>query len=363
MVVHAQRGGPPAIGAVTPSHGTGPRVSAQRTTTAIEIDGRLDEAAWASATPATEFVQNDPIEGDPVSERTEVRILFDDRAVYVGARLYDRGAISSRLGRRDSDLPDADWFAIAFDGYHDHLTAAKFAVNPGGVVQDEIMTGTNTFRGDDTWDPVWDVKTSVDSLGWSAEMRIPFSQLRFNRQAVDGWGVQIERRIGRNNETAVLAFTSRQERGGVARYGHLDGIEGMNARAQRLEVLPYSLGKADFRPAFQSSTAGFVNPYRDGSLYTRGFGLDVKFRPTSNITIDGAVNPDFGQVEVDPAVINLTAVETRFQEKRPFFVEGSDLFRFGGGDFGGGPGGGARGGGGGGGAGPSSILYSRRVGR
>jgi len=380
-IVNAQPNGRPPVGAVTPSraaaHAAAPRVQATRINSAIAIDGKLDEAAWNGAIPATEFIQMDPVEGQPASERTEVRILFDARALYVGARLHDRGAISARLGRRDSDLPDADWFSIALDGYHDHLTAAQFSVNPAGVVQDEVMTGSNTFGGDATWDPVWQAKTSVDSGGWTVEMRIPLSQLRFSALAQDGWGIQIERRIGRRNEHTVLSYTSRRERGGVARYGHLEGIDGVTAGSQRLEVLPFSLAKADFRKPFQSTTAGFANPYRDGSRYTGVYGFDLKYRPTSSIVIDGAVNPDFGQVEVDPAVINLTAFEVRFQEKRPFFVEGSDLFRFGGGDMGGGPGGGGggRGGGGGGGGGgpgggggaggasPSSILYSRRVGR
>lgn len=367
----------PRPGAVTPrtaAHLAAPRARAVRTEVPIAIDGRLNEAAWASATPVTDFTQIDPVEGDPASERTEVRILYDNRAVYVGARLFDSGPISARLGRRDSDLPDSDWFSVALDGYHDHLSAARFAINPAGVVNDEIMTGSNTFGGDATWDPVWEARVSVDSAGWTAELRIPLSQLRYGRQAEQVWGIQLERRIGRKNEHAVFSFTSRLERGGVARYGHLDGIEQLSESGQRLEVLPYTLGEADYRSAFQNQDVGFPNPYQDGSQHTAGFGVDLKFRPTSNITIDATANPDFGQVEVDPAVINLTAFETRYQEKRPFFVEGSDLFRFGGGDFGGGPGGGGPGGGGGGGGGgagggggpgggPSTILYSRRIGR
>ena len=375
------RGSSPTLppGAVTPrtaAHLAAPRARASRLTTSIIIDGRLTESAWSAAAPVTQFTQMDPREGMPASEATDVRILFDERAVYVGARLHDTGPTSSRLGRRDSDLLDSDWFAVSLDGYHDHLSAARFAVNPLGVIQDEIMTGSNTFGGDATWDPVWAAEVSVDSGGWTVEMRIPLSQLRFSRLEDQVWGIQLERRIARKNEHDVFSFTSRLERGGVARYGHLDGIREVSARSQQLEVLPYALGKADYRSAFQNADAGFPNPYRDGSLQTGGVGVDLKFRPTSNITIDGTVNPDFGKVEVDPAVINLTAFETRFQERRPFFVEGSDLFRFGGGDMvgpGGGPGGaGGPGGGGGGGGpggaggpggGPSQILYSRRIGR
>lgn len=365
--VAAQGQAPPSPGAITPrtaAHLASPRVTAVRTEAPVKIDARLDEAVWRTAAPVSQFTQLEPSEGEPASEQTVVRLLYDDVAIYVGARLTDSGEISSRLGRRDSNLFDSDWFSISFDGYHDHLSASRFSVNPAGVVGDEIMTGSNTFGGDATWDPVWEAKVAVDSGGWTVEMRIPLSQLRFSRLAQQEWGVQIERRIARKNEYALFAFTPRLERGGVARYGHLDGLQDISAGSHKLEILPYSLGKADYRTPFQNPAVGFGNPYRDGSTPSIGFGVDLKFRPTSNATINATANPDFGQVEVDPAVINLTAFETRFQEKRPFFVEGSDLFRFGGGDMFG-PGGGGGGGGGGGapGGGPSSILYSRRIGR
>ncbi len=360
----------------TPSHATAPSIVAVRSTSAIVLDGRLDDAAWRTATPATEFMQTEPDDGSPASERTEVRIVYNDRAIYIGARLHDRGAIASRLGRRDGNLPDVDWFAVSLDGYHDHLAAAKFAVNPSGVVRDELMSGSNTFGGDASWDPVWQAKTQVDSGGWTVEMRIPLSQLRFAGGA-DEWGIQLERRIGRKNEHAVFSYSSRLVRGGVPRYGHLRGMGGTTARTQQIELRPYSLAKGDFRSPFQNSGAGYPNPYRDGSRQTAGYGVDLKYLPTSNVTIFGTVNPDFGQVELDPAVLNLSAFEVRFQERRPFFVEGSELCRFGGGDMGGGPGGGGGGpgggggvggpggfgGGGGGGAGPASIVYSRRIGR
>ncbi len=308
-----------------------PVVEAVRTAAAIAIDGKLTEAAWASATAATDFTQMDPTEGEPASEETRVRILYDERYIYVGARLSDKGVINARLGRRDSDLPDSDWFAISLDAYHDHQTSARFAVNPAGVVGDRIVVGSLGFGGDASWDPVWEVETVVDSGGWTVEMRIPLSQLRFGRDDVQTWGIQIDRRIGRKNEFVVLAYTPRNERPGVARYAHLEGISGVRPPRQQIEFLPYGLGKADYTAARQNASAGFANPYRDGSLNTGGVGMDIKYRPTSNVTIDAAVNPDFGQVEVDPAVINLSAFETRFQEKRPFFVEGSELFRFGGG--------------------------------
>jgi hypothetical protein len=338
---------------------------------AVVLDGRLNEEAWRDVPAVTEFTQMDPREGAPATERTEVRIVFDRGFIYVGARLYDSGPVTRRVARRDSNLPDSDWFAIAFDSYHDHQTAVRFSVNPAGVLRDEVMTGTNQF-GDDSWDGVWEARTRVDSTGWTVEMRIPLSQLRFAPQQSQVWGVQIERRIARKNEHVVFAFTPRLERGGVARYGHLEGLELSGSTPSKLELLPYALAKADVRAVPLQSGYAFPNPFRGNFDQSLGYGLDFKYLPSSNLALTGTVNPDFGQVEVDPAVINLTVFETRFQEKRPFFVEGSELFRFGGGEFGGGAGGpgggGGRGGGGAGqqgpeGGGPSSIFYSRRIGR
>lgn len=343
-----------------------PSVTAVRAARAITLDARLDEAAWIQAPVAPALTQTDPDEGAPGSERSEIRLLFDDDALYVGAFLHDRGAISTRLARRDADIRDSDWFAIYLDSHHDHLTAYRFAVNPSGVKRDEVMTGSSSMGGDTNWDPVWDVVTAVTDSGWVVEMEIPLSQLRFSRDVEQIWGVQLERRIGRKNEQSVLAFTSRRERGGIARYGHIQGISGLRAGQHNFELLPYMLGRADYRKASRSSLVSFDDPFHDGSLHDAGFGADIKFRPTSNITIDATVNPDFGQVEVDPAVINLTAFETRFDERRPFFVEGADLFRFGGSDRGSGGGMSRMFGGGGGGsdrASPSSLLYSRRIGR
>ncbi|MGD8278361.1 MAG: DUF5916 domain-containing protein [Gemmatimonadota bacterium] len=341
-----------------------PAMIAVRTDEAIVLDGRLDESLWAASPSAPRLTQTDPDEGAPPTERSDVRIAFDADALYIGAFLYDRGPIKTRLARRDASPFDADWFAVSLDTYHDHLTAYRFGVNPSGVKRDEVMTGSSGYGGDTNWDPVWDVATAVTDSGWSVEMRIPLSQLRFSQDSEQVWGLQVERRIDRNHEQDVLAFTPRTERGGVARYGHLRGIGRLDSGRHRLELLPYVLGRADYRSVARSSSVDFANPFNDGSLLDAGFGVDLKFRPTPNTVVDGTVNPDFGQVEVDPAVINLTAFETRFDEKRPFFVEGADMFHFGGsngGRHGGGFGGG--GGGGGGGSSPSSLLYSRRIGR
>jgi hypothetical protein len=342
----------------TDEHEDSPVVTAVRREAEITVDGKLDEAGWQRATASGGyFTQIDPSEGEASPERTEVFVLFDDDAIYIGARLHDSsGDVRKRLGRRDSQAPDSDWFTVALDSHHDHLNAYAFSVNPAGVKRDEISNGG--FRGDQSWDVVWDGSATVDPQGWSAELRIPFSQLRFSSATVQTWGVQFERRINRLQETSVFVFTPRGERGGVARYGHLTGLTDLKA-GKRSEVMPYVVGRGQFL----QTTAG--DPFRDGSEYGRGIGLDALYRLTTSMTLSATVNPDFGQVEVDPAVINLSAFETSFQENRPFFVEGADLFRFGnagggGGGFGMGPGGG--GGGGGGGQAPQ-LLYSRRIGR
>ena len=310
--------------AVAP-HESAPVVRAVRAPGSIVLDGSLAEPAWNAAPPAREFTQLDPSEGQPASEATEVRVLYDDEALYIGARMYDSGPVSSRLGRRDAYLAGVDWLTVTLDSYHDHSTAFRFQVNPAGVRGDQALS--SDYFGDASWDPVWEAKTSVDSAGWTAELRIPFSQLRFSREQAQRWGIQVSRTISRRQELAVLSFTPKRERGGIARYGHLEGIEGIRT-ARRLELLPYTVARAEYRDARPG------DPFRDGSDLFGGAGADLKYRISSNLTLDATVNPDFGQVELDPAQINLSAFELYFQERRPFFVEGASIFNFGGGgDF------------------------------
>jgi hypothetical protein len=301
----------------------------------IHLDGKLDESAWAEAPVTDVFTQVDPLEGQPASQKTEVRVVYDDDALYVGARLHDSGRVTARLGRRDMPLGDSDWFGVMIDSYHDHRTAFGFDVNPAGVRRDEVKT---IDQDDNSWDPVWEVATARDSAGWVAEYRIPFSQLRFGSAAEQVWGIQFERVIGRNHEYAVSTFMPKRERGGVPRYGHLAGLHNVQP-GKRLEFLPYTVSRAEYIDRG-------VNPYKTGSEYSATAGLDLVVRASSNITVNATINPDFGQVEVDPAVVNLGVYETFFQEKRPFFVEGSEIFAFG-----------AEGTSGG------QLFYSRRIGR
>jgi hypothetical protein len=305
----------------------------------------------------------DPFEGEPATEETRVFVLYDEDALYVGAIMRDRSPVSTRLGRRDGFLMDTDWLTISLDSYNDHRTGFKFEVNPDGVRGDEALTGGQDRHGDSSWDPVWEAATHVNEDGWTAEMRIPFSQLRYGNANVQQWGIQITRDIARNREKQLFAFTPKDEAAGIARYGHLEGIEGLG-RPRGLELLPYVQSRAEFVTIDQNSDVDFKNPYRDGSDFFYGAGFDLKYSLSSNLTLNATINPDFGQVEVDPAVVNLTAYETRFQEKRPFFVEGAGIFSFGQGGGGGGGGGMGMfgGGGGGGGGGPTQLLYSRRIG-
>lgn len=289
---------------------------------AVVLDGRLDDTAWQAATAVTEFTQFDPDEGKPPTERTDVRILYDEDALYIGARMFDRtpSEIRTRLVRRDADM-ESDYFQVVIDAFHDHLGRAFFQVNPSGSKFDALGIGAS--NPDDSWDGVWEAATRIDSLGWVAELRIPLSQLRFSRDLEQTWGLQIRRFIHRRNEESMWSFWHKNESGGPARFGHIEGVRIANT-PHHLEVLPYVVTRSKhIRP---SSPA---DPFNDGSVQNARAGADVKYSVTSNLQLSATFNPDFGQVEVDPAVVNLSQYETFFQEKRPFFVEGSGIFGFG----------------------------------
>jgi hypothetical protein len=289
----------------------------------IALDGILDEPAWQAAVPAKDFRQAQPEEGKPATQRTEVRFLYDDDALYIGARMYDtEGAagVRTRLARRDN-IPNADYVEIIFDTFHDHLGRVEFQVNPSGVKEDSY--GPNGSGLDQSWDAVWDVKTRIDSLGWTAEFRIPLSQLRYPRDSVETWGLQVWRGEARLNEVSQWAFWHLNETGGPAMFGHLEQLRLARSPA-RGEVLPYVVERSTSTPGVAAA-----DPFTRPRAYDTRFGGDFKYLVSSSLTLAGTVNPDFGQVEVDPAVVNLSAFETYFPEKRPFFVEGAGLFDFG----------------------------------
>jgi hypothetical protein len=296
-----------------------PTLRAVRTTAPIVLDGKLDEEAWAAAPAATRFRQSEPTEGQDASERTEIRVLYDERTIYIGARMFDSqsSAIVRRLSRRDDYHVDADWLTVYLDPHHDHLTGAKFQVTAAGSLGDAVLY--NDTHEDESWDGVWDAKVSVDDRGWTAEMAIPLSQLRFVSGDQQTWGLNVERFIRRKNESDWWELVLKKESGTASRMGHLEGLDGIQPR-RHLDLLPYATARAEYVGAEQG------NPFNDGSRYFGTAGLDAKWGITSNLTLDATVNPDFGQVEVDPAVVNLTAYETFYEEKRPFFTEGSSIF-------------------------------------
>jgi hypothetical protein len=290
----------------------------------IAIDGRVDDAAWAAATPITEFLQQRPDEGKPASEKTELRILYDESAVYIGARMFDsQGAAGVRaaLTRRDQVMNGeqsitSDRIAVVFDTFNDKNGRMWFELNPLGVKGDHQ-------NDDSSYDPVWEGAATIDSLGWSAEFRIPYSQLRFSRATNQVWGMQIWRTIDRRNEEDMWAFWRLNEFGGPAYFGTLEGIT-VTSRPRQMELVPYITSRSKFERAQPG------DPFHSNRDMSNRVGGDLKVNLTSNLTLDATVNPDFGQVEVDPAVVNLSVFETTFNEKRPFFVSNSGNFSFGG---------------------------------
>ena len=292
-------------------------VRAVRSAEPIVLDGILDERAWQGP-PAEGFTQNDPKEGAPSTERTDVWVAYDDKALYVAAycRDSDPKGIISLMGRRDSKI-DSDWFVFAVDPYDDRRSGFVFGINPAGSIQDSALS--NDVNEDESWDGVWEGKARITGEGWALEMRIPFDQLRFAKRDAYVWGVNFIRTIKRKNERATFSWVPKSEPAFVSKFARLEGIGGISPSLP-FEILPYTVGQAQFRPAEQG------NPFELGHRYLGNLGFDLKAGLMSNLTLDATVNPDFGQVEVDPAVLNLSAYETYYEEKRPFFIEGASLY-------------------------------------
>jgi hypothetical protein len=288
-----------------------------QTNGSVTVDGILDEKPWQQQ-GYTDFIQSDPIDGAQPTERTAVWIAYDEKNLYVAARMYDSHPekITTRLGRRD-DFVESDWFIFAVDPYYDRRTGYKFAVNPSGSICD--WTLYNDEWDDDKWDGVWEAKAQIDENGWTVEIRIPYNQLRFPRREEYIWGVNFQRVIKRKNEKIGFIWVPKEDSGYVSRFAKLIGIRDIRP-GRHIEFLPYAVGQAQYSPEI----AG--NPFETGQKYFANTGFDLKLGIRSNLTLDLSINPDFGQVEVDPAVINLSDFETFFQEKRPFFIEGSNIF-------------------------------------
>lgn len=296
-------------------------VIATRTDVAPVIDGIPTEAVWHAAVPVTDFKQRHPDQGEAPSQKTVVRVLFDDSALYVAAWMHDSSpdSIVARLGRRDASL-ESDLFGVFIDSHLDRRTGFYFGLNAAGTMYDGILL--NDDWEDSSWDGVWEGKVSVDEHGWTAELRIPFSQLRFRDREEMVWGINFRRDIARRNEQDFLVYTPRNESGFVSRFASLSGLSGLNP-PRRIEMLPYLTTRVELA----DSEAG--DPFHRDGAYRSDVGADFKIGLGSNLTLDATVNPDFGQVEVDPAVVNLSDVETFFQENRPFFRDGASTFQFG----------------------------------
>ncbi len=286
----------------------------------ILIDGRFDEAVWSSAPLINEFVQREPSEGAQPSQRTEVRLAYDDDALYVAVHAYDTdpSKVVGILTRRDQRSP-SDWVKIIVDSYNDKRSAYEFAVNPVGVKTDRYYF--NDGNSDDSWDAVWYVQAVRASDGWRAEFKIPFSQLRFNNSEGGPVGFAVMREVGRLAETSTWPLLSRNANGFVSQFGEVRGLR-LGKSPNKLEIVPYTVGSLDTEDVDEANPL-VSSPSTGGSV-----GLDLKYAVRPGLTFTGTVNPDFGQVEADPAVVNLDAFETFFPERRPFFVEGSGTFRF-----------------------------------
>ncbi len=291
----------------------------------IVVDGRLDDPAWQGDRIAHPFVQREPLAGQPASHPTEVLVRYDASAVYVGLRLHDSApdSIARQVNRRDNNDGYSDWVYVGIDSYFDRRTAFVFAVNPANVQYDALLF--NDTDDDQTWDAVWVSGTRVDSAGWTAELRIPLSQLRYLVPPAGTpatWGFQVSRQITRHGEESFWSPAPPTQPGIVSRFGNLTGLRDLGAPS-RLQLLPYLRTQATRAPG-QSA-----NPFFEATAGEVAIGGDLRYVLPAGLTLTGTVNPDFGQVEADPAVVNLSAFEVFFPERRPFFLEGTDIFRFG----------------------------------
>jgi hypothetical protein len=315
--VSLQDGGPAAE--ADPRTPEGKRIyTTQRLVSAPpEIDGILTDECWTEGPWSGGYIQNMPHESDAPSQETELKILYDDRNIYVAIRAYDTepGRIDRKLGRRDAF--EGDIVGVCFDSYFDHRTGFEFDLTAAGAKMDLILKNQGW---DTSWDAVWYGAVGSEPSAWTAEMRIPLSQLRYSDQDVQVWGLHAWRWINRNREEDQWNLIRRDGPGPLYSMGELHGINGLS-KSRRVELLPYVSGKVTSSPDFFDSAAKRAD-------WTGSAGLDGKLGLSSAFTLDFTVNPDFGQVEVDPSILNITAFETFYEEKRPFFLEGKNIFDF-----------------------------------
>jgi Domain of unknown function (DUF5916) len=296
------------------------QITAFRLTESIVLDGRLTELAWQRPAAAP-MIQNDPDNGRRPRQRTDWWVAYDKDALYLAARLHDSApdSICCDIGRRDT-WPNSDWLYLNLNTFDDDRNGYSFSLSPAGAIGDAVLY--NDGWDDASWDGIWDFGVKIDHLGWVAEIRIPFSQLNFPNQEEQVWGINVSRRTRRYRERDELFHLPLNESGYFRRFPKLVGIRGIEA-GNRLEVLAYGAGKAE-QLQFEAG-----DPFHDDVEASANAGVDLQWGVSSNLTLKATVNPDFGQVEVDPAVVNLSDFETYFPEKRPFFVKDANIFRYG----------------------------------
>lgn len=307
---------------------------AARAEQGIKVDGKLDEVAWATAPVASQFSQYFPVPGAPATQPTEVKVLYDDDAIYIGALMYDRPADIRRqfTARDNEEMADVDHFSVFFDTYHDHQNGFQFLVTSRNVQTDARISGAYTGVlsnvGDRSWDAVWESSTSINEQGWVVEMRIPYLSLRFSKQEVQTWGIQFQRFLRRNTETSFWSPVDPNVAGLVNQFGSVTGLSKLQPPL-RLSFSPYLSGGIRSHPEGLQTTK---------TEYLRSGGMDLKWGINESFTLDATLIPDFGQVISDNVINNLSPFEVQFQENRPFFTEGTDLFN------------------------KSGLFYSRRIG-
>ena len=286
----------------------------------MKLDGEFSEAIWEHVPAISDFHQRDPNDGGAPTFPTEVKVAYDASNMYVAVVAFDPepGRLVGLRTRRDTDSP-SDWIRVIIDSFHDRRTAFEFGVNPAGVKLDRYWF--NDQNDDIGWDAVWDVAISRDARSWRAEFRIPFSQLRFRPAPHGAFGFAVVRQIGRLNETDTWPLISKSANGFVSNFGELTNLD-LNQTPKRLELLPYAVAQLKTQPVEPG------NPLASSHDPAASLGLDLRYAVRPGMTLTATMNPDFGQVEADPAVVNLSGFETFFSERRPFFVEGSGMFTF-----------------------------------
>lgn len=308
------------------------------------IDGLLNDPIWDLVDWAGDFIENRPDENTPPSFQTKFKIVYDSKYLYIGVRCLDAEPenIVKRMSRRDGF--DGDWIEFNIDSYHDKRTAFSFNVTAAGVKGDELVS-ENGNNWDDSWNPIWYTKTNIDEQGWTAELKIPFSQIKFGKEENQVWGLQSTRRFFREEERSLWQRVPLDAPGWVSEFGELHGLKNIESQKQ-LEIQPYTVASGETYEAEEG------NPFRTGNETDINFGLDAKIGITNDLTLDLTVNPDFGQVEADPSAIALDGFQIFFREQRPFFVENNNIFDFNlsqsqaGNTFG-----------------SDNVFYSRRIGR